>query len=180
MTVRFKKTAVFTFGRFNPPTVGHNLLVETMREYNGDHYIFLSHTVNSKTDPLAYAVKKRFVELFFTGVTVGDDAVRTIIQVMQRLAHLEYTDVVMVVGSDRVSDFSVLLNKYNGVEYQFDHITVESAGVRDPDGVGVSAVSASQQRQAVLMGDRTGFALGTPNAQYCEELFSAVLEGLIK
>jgi nicotinic acid mononucleotide adenylyltransferase len=178
VTVRFKKTAVFTFGRFNPPTAGHKLLVDVLKQYNGDHYVFLSHTVNTKTDPLAYPVKKHFVELFFPGVSVGDDSARTIIQVMQRLAELEYTDVVMVVGSDRVDSFSVLLNKYNGIEYQFDHIAVESAGVRDPDGVGVSAVSATKQRQAVLVGDRAGFALGTPNTQYSEELFSAVQQGL--
>lgn len=179
MTVRFKKTAVFTFGRFNPPTAGHNLLVDVLKQYNGDHYVFLSHTVNSKTDPLAYPVKKHFVELFFPDVTVGDDSARTIIQVMQRLAELEYTDVVMVVGSDRVDSFNVLLNKYNGVEYQFDHIAVESAGVRDPDGAGVSAVSATKQRQAVLAGDHAGFALGTPNINYSEELFSAVQRGLL-
>lgn len=178
MTVRFKKTAVFTFGRFNPPTAGHNLLVNVLKQYNGDHYVFLSHTVNSKTDPLAYPVKKHFVELFFPGVTVGADSARTIIQVMQNLAALEYTDVVMVVGSDRVDSFTTLLHKYNGIEYQFDHIVVESAGVRDPDGTGVSAVSASKQRQAVLAGDRVGFAVGTPNTQYSDELFSAVLQGL--
>lgn len=180
MTVRFKKTAVFTFGRFNPPTAGHNHLVDILKQYNGDHYVFLSHTVNSKTDPLAYPVKKHFVELFFPDVIVGDDNARTIIQVMQKLQELDYTDVVMVVGSDRVTDFAALLNKYNGIEYNFDHVAVESAGVRDPDGVGVSAVSATKQRQAVLAGDRAGFAVGTPNAQYSEELFGAVLQGLIK
>lgn len=178
MTVRFKKTAVFTFGRFNPPTLGHHLLVDAIKQYNGDHYVFLSHTVNTKTDPLAYPVKKHFVELFFPDVTVGDDTARTIMQVMKHLAELEYTDIVMVVGSDRIDDFRILLNKYNGVEYQFDHISVESAGVRDPDGTGVSAVSATKQRQAVLAGDHTGFALGTPNVNYSEELFSAVLQGL--
>ena len=180
MTVRLKKTAIFTFGRFNPPTVGHKLLVDVMWQYNGDHYIFLSHTVNGKTDPLNYYVKKNFVEKFFPGMAVGDDSARTIIQVMQKLEDLDYTDVVMIVGSDRVTNFDDLLNKYNGTEYKFDNVTVVSAGVRDPDGVGVSAVSASKQRQAVLVGDRAGFALGVPNAQYTEELFMSVLEGLTK
>lgn len=180
MTVRLKKTAIFTFGRFNPPTVGHNLLVDVIRQYNGDHYIFLSHTVNGKTDPLDYYVKKNFVEKFFSGITVGDDSARTIIQVMQKLEALDYTDVVMVVGSDRVAGFDILLTKYNRIEYNFDNVSVVSAGVRDPDGVGVSAVSASKQRQAVLVGDRTGFALGVPNTQYTEELFMSVLEGLSK
>ncbi len=180
MNVRLKKTAVFTFGRFNPPTVGHDLLVRAIQEYDGDHYIFLSHTVNTNTDPLVYEVKKHFVEKFFPDVKVGDDSARTIIQVMQRLQELDYTDVVMIVGSDRIADFGVLLNKYNGIEYRFDHIAVESAGVRDPDGVGVSAVSASRQRQAVLVGDRAGFALGTPNTHYSDELFNAVHRGLVK
>ena len=178
MTVRLKKTAVFTFGRFNPPTVGHNLLVDVIQQYNGDHYIFLSHTVNGKTDPLDYYVKKNFVEKFFPNMIVGDDSARTIIQVMQKLEDLDYTDVVMVVGSDRVAGFDALLTKYNGIEYKFDNVAVVSAGVRDPDGVGVSAVSASKQRQAVLVGDRAGFAQGVPNAKYSVELFNAVKQGM--
>lgn len=170
--------AVFTFGRFNPPTTGHQRLVDKIKTIPGDHYIFLSHTTNNKTDPLTFQVKKRFVEVFFENVTVGDTECRTIIQVLQKLESLGYKKVTMVVGSDRVDSFTELLAKYNTVEYTFTETLVESAGVRDPDGGGLDAVSASKQRDAVLRGDIKEFSIGVPNTKYMVELFDAVKQGL--
>lgn len=172
--------AVFTFGRFNPPTIGHQKLIEKIKSIAGDHFIFLSHTHNKNTDPLSYDVKKRFVELFFKDITVGEFDTRTIIQVLQKLESLGYQDITMVAGSDRVDDFSNLLQKYNGKEYYFNSITVVSAGLRDPDGDDVSAISASLQRQAVKQNDYKKFAIGVPNAKYSVELFDAVQQGMTK
>jgi hypothetical protein len=84
----------------------------------------------------------------------------------------------MVVGSDRVESFTELLCKYNGKEFTFTETLVESAGVRDPDGTGLDAVSASKQRDAVLRGDIKGFSIGVPKAKYMIELFDAVKQGL--
>ncbi len=170
--------AVFTFGRFNPPTTGHQRLVEKIKSIPGDHYIFLSHTNNTKTDPLPFQIKKRFVELFFEGVSVGDKNCKTIIQVLQHLESMGYKKVTMVVGSDRVDDFRELLNNYNGRDFCFTETLVESAGVRDPDGAGLDAVSASRQREAVLQGNIKEFSIGVPNAKYMVELFDAVRQGL--
>lgn len=180
MTVNLKRTAIFTFGRMNPPTVGHSLLVRCMKEYIGDHYLFLSHTVNNKTDPIPYEIKKHYVELFFPDVFVGHDSVTTIIQALQHLESLEYTDVIMIVGSDRVKGFSNLLTKYNNVEYCFDSVCVLSAGIRDPDANGVESVSASRQREYVLTGNRKAFAIGVPNDKYTDNLYDAVELGLSK
>lgn len=171
---------MFTFGRFNPPTIGHQKLVEKIKSTSGDHFIFLSHTVNHKTDPLAYEVKRRFVELFFKDITVGAANTRTIIQVLQKLQTMGYTDITMVVGSDRVDSFSTLLRKYNGIEYQFNSITVMSAGLRDPDGDDVSSISASVQRDAVKQNNYKKFVIGVPNAKYSIELFDAVQQGMTK
>lgn len=170
--------AVFTFGRFNPPTIGHQKLVEKIKSTPGDYYIFLSHTVNRNTDPLAYDVKRRFVETFFKDITVGDADTRTIIQVLKKLQSLGYTSITMVVGSDRLESFSNLLQKYNVVEYQFDSITVASAGLRDPDGDDVSSISASSQRNAVKENNYKKFVIGVPNAKYSIELFDAVQQGM--
>ena len=172
--------AVFTFGRFNPPTIGHQKLIDKIKSIIGDHYIFLSHTINSQTDPLSYEVKRKFVELFFKDIIVGDSETRTIIQVLQKLHSLKYTNITMVVGSDRVDSFSKLLQKYNGKEYQFDSITVVSAGLRDPDGDPASSISASSQRDAVQNLDYEKFTMGVPNAKYSVELFDAVQQGMTK
>jgi len=170
--------AVFTFGRFNPPTTGHQKLIEKIKSVPGDHYVFLSHSHNSETDPLTFDVKKRFIELFFNDIVVGDFDTRTIIQVLQKLESYGYSSITMVVGDDRFDNFTQLLNKYNGKEYQFADIQVISAGVRDPDSDDVSGISASKQRLAVKQNDFKSFTTGVPNAKYSIELFDAVQQGM--
>ncbi len=170
--------AVFTFGRFNPPTTGHQKLIDKIKSIHGDHYLFLSHSYNKNTDPLTFNTKKKFIELFFTDITVGDTYARTIIQVLQKLELLGYKSITMVVGSDRLESFNNLLHKYNNKEYSFSEITVISAGVRDPDSDDVAGVSASNQRLAVTQNDFKTFAVGVPNAKYSIELFDAVKQGM--
>ena len=176
MTVRLKKTAVFTFGRMNPPTTGHLRLVEFLCKQPGDHYVFLSHKTHPRTDPLPYNIKKEFAAEFFKGVFVGDDHASNVIDVLKLLESKGYTDIVMVVGSDRVESFDTLLKKYNNREYSFDTISVTSAGDRDPDAADVSGMSASAQRHLVRIGDRVGFARGVPDDKYTDKLFNKLSE----
>jgi nicotinic acid mononucleotide adenylyltransferase len=176
MTVKLKRSAAFTFGRMNPPTTGHLKLVEVLKRQPGDRYVFLSHTTHPKTDPLPYSIKKQFVSEFFTSVTVGDDQASNIIDVLKLLESKGYTDIVMVVGSDRVKSFDALLKKYNNQEYSFDTISVVSAGERDPDSADVSGMSGSRQRQLVRVGDRVGFSLGVPKKVLSDRLFDKLCE----
>jgi hypothetical protein len=71
----------------------------------------------------------------------------------------------MVAGSDRVDEFTSLLNSYNGIKakhgfYEFKEIEVKSAGERDPDAEGASGMSASKMRKAATQGDFKAFLLG--------------------
>ena len=79
------KTAVFAFGRMNPITIGHQKIIDTIKQQNGDPFLFLTHTQNNQKDPLNFAQKKMYATNFFQGVTVGDDNVRTIIDAMKKL-----------------------------------------------------------------------------------------------
>ena len=153
-----KKVAVAAFGRMNPPTIGHEKLVEKLKSFNGDHYIFLSQTQKPKDNPLPFDVKLNFAKKFFPGVNVGHPTVRTPIQMLQMLEKLGYTDIIYVAGSDRVASFDKLFNDYNGKEYNFNSITVENAGERDPDADGAEGMSASKMRAAAAAGDLESFA----------------------
>jgi nicotinic acid mononucleotide adenylyltransferase len=107
------KKVVFTFGRLNPPTVGHQKLVDKVvsaaKKEKADAKVFLSHTQNNKKDPLNYAEKIRFARKAF-GKVIEQSKSKTIIQILQELEKSGFTDVVLVVGSDRVTEFSGLLN----------------------------------------------------------------------
>lgn len=163
--------AVFAFGRFNPPTVAHQKLIKQVQDLatklNGRPYIFLSHTQNNKTDPLSFQEKLDYVEGVYgkEQVVFGDAGVKTIVQVLQKLQDEGRTKVVMVAGSDRVQNFTRLLNQYNNkpdksgnILYNFDSINVVSAGQRDPDAEGMSGVSASKAREYAQDDDFENFS----------------------
>jgi nicotinic acid mononucleotide adenylyltransferase len=172
------RTAVIAFGRMNPPTIGHQKLIDKLTSIPGDHYLFLSHTQNPKKNPLDFHTKVKFAEKFFPGVKTGSESVRTPIDAMKKIEELGYNKVVFVAGSDRESDFSVLFDKYNGVEYKFDSIQVVSAGERDPDADGAEGMSASKMRVAAASGNLEAFAQGVPDKRLAEELYNAVRAGM--
>ena len=160
------KKAVITFGRFNPMTVGHEKLVNKVKDVSkasgGHPLIYLSHTQDNKRNPLNYNTKVKLATSAF-GSVVKKSRARTIIEIMKEIQKKKYTDVILVVGSDRVKEFDTLLQKYNGKDYTFDSIKVQSAGDRDPDDAGVSGMSATKMRAAAKMGDLKSFKKGAPS-----------------
>lgn len=157
---------VITFGRLNPPTVGHEKLVDKVKQlakrHNAQPHVYLSHSQNSKKDPLSYQQKFKYAKQAFGDVVHRSNS-RTIIDIMKELEKMNHNEVIMVVGSDRVQEFRTLLNKYNGKEYNFKKINIVSAGARDPDAEGVSGMSASKMRAAVAAGDQQTFMQGVPS-----------------
>jgi len=163
-----RATAVFAFGRFNPPTIGHQKLIETVlstaEKANGKAYLFLSHKQNNKTDPLDFKSKQSYIQQFYPNLAVGDAGANTIIKALQKIQAEGRTRIIMVAGSDRVEEFQKLLNQYNGKPdkagndlYKFDEIKVVNAGQRDPDAEGVSGASASKARELANKGQEQEF-----------------------
>lgn len=160
------KKAVIAWGRMNPPTVGHEMLVNRVvaiaKRESGEPKIYLSHTQNAKKDPLQYRDKIKYAQRAF-GNIVKPSTSRTIIELMKELQKAGYSQVTVVAGSDRVPEYTKLLKKYNGKDYTFDKIKVVSAGERDPDAEGVSGMSATKVRQAAASGDMKSFQTGVPS-----------------
>jgi len=162
------KIAVFTFGRFNPPTTGHAMLVQklekTARKVGGVPFLFASPSHDAKKNPLTYATKLRVLDKMAKKSTVVNRAeIRTPFDAISYLDSLQFDHVYMIVGSDRVREFKRNVSKYIGTQYRnIKNFDVISAGQRDPDASGVSGMSASKMRQAVADGDLTTFRLGMP------------------
>ena len=176
--------AVITFGRMNPPTVGHeklvNKIVSTAISEKGTPLVYLSKTQDAKKNPLTYDQKIKYAQAFFGKRVVVKSNAKTIIQVSQELQKDGYKDLVLVVGSDRIKEFETLLNKYNGKDYTFDSIKVVSAGDRDPDSDDVSGMSASKIRAAAADGNLDLFTKGIPsrNDRIKLSLYNDVRKGL--
>jgi hypothetical protein len=184
-----RKSVAFCFGRMNPPTIGHARLLNTTARASagGDYYIFLSHTQDSKKNPLDYNTKVDFVKAMYPQHAdhVSYGSLRTIMEIMEFLYHNNYTDVTYICGNDRLPAFKELLNKYNGVEggktyYKFNSIDIVSSGPRDPDDDGIAGASASAARAAAEAGDKEEFKKITGAGRFAPQLYKAVRKGMLK
>ncbi len=164
-------TAVFVFGRFNPPTIGHEKLINAVIAVNqregGTALIYGSHTQDSRTNPLSHKQKFKWLIKMFPRMKKSLQSKATEKNVMEIAAELngKHNKLIMIAGSDRVLEFKSLLNSYNGIKskhgfYKFEEIDVISAGERDPDADGASGMSASKMRKAATQGDFDAFQMG--------------------
>jgi hypothetical protein len=174
------------FGRFNPPTVGHEKLLKSAKRISagGDVKIYPSRTQDPKKNPLDPSKKIKYMKLMFPEFEeniINDPEMKSIFDVLVTANEEGYSSVNIVVGSDRQAEFENLAQKYNGDLYNFDLIRVVSAGVRDADADGVSGMSASKMRKAVMDNDFASFRRGTPKTlddADAKTLFNAVRQGM--
>lgn len=181
----------FTFGRFNPPTVGHEKLIEKVHTVSkgGPYRIYASQSHDAKKNPLSYIDKIKFLRKMFPKYArniIADTKIKTAFDALDSLYEQGYRQVTFVVGSDRVEEFKTTLNKYNGEKrngggfYNFEGgVHVESAGERDPDADDVSGMSASKMRAAAKDNNFELFAKGLPSGfREAQKLFNAVRSGM--
>jgi hypothetical protein len=165
--VEDRGSLTIAFGRFNPPTTGHEKLLNTvaMVAGKGEYKIYPSRSNDPKKNPLDPDTKISVMRQMYPKHSeriVNDSNSKTIFDVLKQ-AHADgYSSVNIVVGSDRQPEFEKLANSYNGKLYDFAAINVVSAGERDPDADDVSGMSASKLRQAAAEGDFETFRKGTP------------------
>tara|TARA_B100001248_G_C27382866_1_gene458002 strand:- start:760 stop:1956 length:1197 start_codon:yes stop_codon:yes gene_type:complete len=172
--VEEERTVFFTFGRMNPPTTGHEKLMNELAKKSGKHSyrVYLSQSKDNKKNPLDFKYKVKTVRKFFpkhARQVMLDRNVKNVFDAVTEIYNDGYKNVSMVVGSDRVNEFKTLLNKYNGKKgrhglYNFSKINVISAGDRDPDADDVSGMSASKMRKLASDGDFTQFSQGLPRS----------------
>lgn len=172
--VEEERTVYFTFGRMNPPTIGHEKLLDAISKAAGSnpYKIYLSQSQDEDKNPLSYKEKVKIARKMFpkhARQIIIDNKIKTVFDVATKLYDEGYKNVSMVVGSDRIREFDVLLKKYNGAKgrhgfYNFEKITIISAGDRDPDADGAAGMSASKMRAAAKDNDFSTFSQGLPKA----------------
>lgn len=181
-----KKHVAFAFGRFNPPTVGHKKLIDTVVDASdgGDFYIFTSQSQDPDKNPLDYQTKVNFLKKLFPDIQdkiVYDVSIKNVLQAADKLKANGYTDATFVCGSDRVPEFTKLLNTWNGMDKtpRFGVLNIISSGEREDGMEGVGGVSASMAREFVKNNDFESFKGTVPNnPQLAKELFDAVKQGM--
>ena len=163
-----KGTATVAFGRFNPPTVGHEKLMNAAKAASkgGDYQIYPSRTQDDKKNPLGPDDKIAFMRQLYPKHgerIVNDGEMKTIFNVLKKANEDGYSSINIVVGADRQAEFEKLALQYNGELYDFEDINVVSAGDRDPDAEGGEGMSASKLRKAAAEDDFKTWLSGMPS-----------------
>ena len=192
-----KKTIVFTFGRFQPPTIGHgklfNAVISHAKSVGGEHLIYASQSFDGGRpraevkNPLRYDDKIRFLKQMFpqANIVKSGAGIDTFMDVLYDLEKRGYKKIHMIVGEDRVEGIQNTVDKYlnTGGEkaLNLEEFKVVSAGHRDPEATGVEGMSGSKLRAAVAANDFKLFKTGMPKGfSGARELFDAIAKGLAK
>ena len=181
-----KQILTIVFGRFNPPTVGHERLIKKALEIagEGELRIYPSRRKDSRNNPLDPDMKIEFLRKIFPKnkqIIINNPNMKTIFDVLAEAGKEGFSEINIVVGSDREQEFERITSKYNGILYSFNAIRVMSAGFRDPDIDGVDGMSASRLRKAVENMDLASFRSGTPisvSDYDARIIFDAVRKGM--
>lgn len=189
--VEEEKTVYFTFGRLNPPTMGHEMLLNKLAKSAGKnpYKIYLSKSSDPQKNPLSYNDKIKFARKMFpkhARQIIKDNNIKTVMDIATALFKEGYVNVVMAVDGPRSREFDVLLNKYNGVKgrhgfYNFKSIKFVNVGERNDSSEGIDGVSATKQRNAAKKNDFVAFTQGLPKSmsnQDAKQLFNAVRKGM--
>lgn len=168
---------VITFGRFNPPHVGHEKLINRVADEahstGADYMIYPSHSNDPKKNPLDFGTKLNAMQHMFpshaSNIANDPQNGRNIFDVLKNLHAQGYDSVKVVVGDDRVKEFTNMTSKYNGKTYNFGKLDVVSAGERDPDSDDVEGMSASKMRKAAIENDYDAFKKGLPKDMAAKE-----------
>ena len=170
------------FGRFNPPTIGHQKLLDKAKKAAGKGAlrIYPSRSQDAKKNPLDTDTKYDVMQKMFPSHAdsmVNDPNSKTIFDVLKKAYGDGYSNVNIVVGGDRVKEFDKLATEYNGKLYNFNSVNTISAGNRDADAEGIEGMSASKMRKAAAENDFETFSKGVPKSlddKTVKQLFNTV------
>ena len=188
-----KGTLSVGFGRFNPPHMGHGQLMDIAAgsardsEEESDYMIVPSKSTGDATNPLDFETKVTAMKEMFPhhSTHINDDPeFRTLLDVLKYAHNEGYANVRIIAGGKRLKQFGELSQKYNGALYEFGNLDMLSSGIRDEDGEGIEAMSATKHRQAALDNDYDTFSSQLPKDDDgndfagAEKLFKATRKAL--
>jgi len=183
---------VLSFMRANPLTSGHENVVDKVhavaKEHSASHSVVLSHSQDSKKNPLSVEQKIKHAKRAFPDTNISASTTRhpTILHHAAAMHKAGVKHLHVVAGSDRHEEMHELLHRYNGKKgehghYNFKSITVHSSGERDPEAEGSAGISASKMRSHAASGNEAEFHKGAPsklNTAQRSELYRDTRRGM--
>lgn len=175
-----EKTAAFAFGRLNPATNGHELLVEEIKKQSGDPFLFLSDRAPKlPSDPLSSQEKLDWAQKSFNGIAIG--LAKSALIAADRLHKMGYTNLIYLEGEPKMGK---VIQTYNGQKkdlHSYNFKTIDLVRLsRDPDAEDPTGMSASKLRQTVMDNNLEAFKAGVTKLAlpHAEEMFKK-LQGVM-
>jgi len=167
-----KEAVVFVFGRMNPPTKGHEAMVDFAIDFakknKADLQIYTSATQDKKKNPIGYNDKVKFLKKLFPKGNITKSKLKTPFTIAEDLND-KYKQMYFIVGGDRTAEFTKVFGKY------YDNLEVVESGGRS------AGVSATDQRNYAKDDDFESFKKGLPsgtNDKLGKQIFDATRKGL--
>jgi len=155
--------ASFAVGRFQPPTIGHALMIQEVMKSPGDAFIFVSSTTTPKSsNPLTAAQKiAALKKMFPSGVTFVDTSecdpkCGGPVQANNYLREQGYTDITLLAGSDRADSFGPDAPMWESGK-KHDIPPPKFKALTRTEGTGATAMSGTKARKLARDGDYEGF-----------------------
>lgn len=149
----------FAFGRMNPPTIGHEKLINQLANHH-NHMLVLSQTCDEVSNPLTWEDKALLVQTAFPQVDLClNKKLKTPFQVLEELA-VDYDDITFLVGEDRISAFNAM-HQY-ATEWGVKEFSIVSAGDRCPLVEGATGASGTKAREYAMNGQYDLFKTQMP------------------
>jgi hypothetical protein len=141
---------IFTFGRFNPPTIGHELLVDSIKDHaqrtNAIPLVISSKTHDGNKNPIPNDKKLQYIQKAFGSEIVHPQLVDNMVDAFKVVGAHKPHKATIVVGADREKDTQRLINNNNGKEFHIPEINILVAGPRNLEYNDVSGASGSKAR----------------------------------
>ena len=157
------KTLVASFGRMNPPHIGHIELIEYVellsKQLNGDSTVFLSHSQNNKKNPLLYDLKSKLLHKWSNGIVYidYDTEIKQPMNILHYANKHQYDNVYFICGKDRFQEYKKSFIEFARSRdyFKFNHVEV----IQRPDSD--ICITGTEMRTFVQNDDRIQFD------QYC-------------
>lgn len=186
------KKIVLAFGRMNPPTIGHEKLIQicadVARQNRCDYQIYLSNSNDKKKNPLDPQTKIKFAKKMFPSHADHMHVDKEISNPFKLLAkfNAEYDEVIWVAGGEDAPNYDKRFQSHMKTEtpdFYYKSLVVHSSGERSADADDASGMSATKMREAAMNANVALFRKGIPSTLNDKEmmnLMKAVREGMGK
>jgi phosphopantetheine adenylyltransferase len=154
------RKVVLAFGQFQPPTVGHEFMVNAVKKIasiqQADHIIFASTNQDKKNNLLSIDRKLYYLNRMFpkTNFASGDES--SIEDVLGKLAK-KYKTIVLVSPEDKTSQYQKIIKNL-----KIDNVIVVTTGERDPDSDSANGMNSFKMRESAKTGMFEVFKNGLP------------------